>query len=110
MLEAHANVPNFSLRMTPLAALLILDQLPRVEDKIEALNRNYAILEAKLGECVQNIKHLNICKNINHLSEQALFPLSGSQRVSPMSATLGQAFSFNYWAGITRVSSHSKGF
>ena len=55
MLEAHANVPNFSLRMTPLAALLILDQLPRVEDKIEALNRNYAILEAKLGE------RMNIC-------------------------------------------------
>ena len=65
MLEAHANVPNFSLRMTPLAALLILDQLPRVEDKIEALNRNYAILEAKLGECVQNIKHLNICRTSN---------------------------------------------
>ena len=94
MLEAHASVPNFSLRkvyqyifvpigkymyiyictsrkvkvvhqqslqfclegkftetfrMTPLAALLILDQLPKVEAKIEALNRNYAILEAKLG-------------------------------------------------------------
>jgi len=50
MLEAHARVPNFSLRMTPLAALLILDQLPKVEAKIEALNRHYAILEAKLGE------------------------------------------------------------
>ena len=37
------------LRMTPLAALLILDQLPKVEAKIEALNRNYSILEAKLG-------------------------------------------------------------
>jgi len=49
MLEAHASVPNFSLRMTPLAALLILDQLPKVEAKIEALNRNYAVLEAKLG-------------------------------------------------------------
>ena len=87
MWEAHASVPNFSLRkvyncvsgkeynsptgkyifvsgkyiivalckftetlrMTPLAALLILDQLPKVEAKIEALNRNYAILEGKLG-------------------------------------------------------------
>ena len=38
-----------TLRMTPLAALLILDQLPKVEAKIEALNRNYAILEGKLG-------------------------------------------------------------
>ena len=40
------------LRMTPLAALLILDQLPKVEAKIEALNRNYAILEGKLGDCL----------------------------------------------------------
>ena len=36
MLEAHARVPNFSLRMIPLAALLLLDQLPKVEAKIEA--------------------------------------------------------------------------
>ena len=40
------------LRMTPLAALLILDQLPKVEAKIEALNRNYSILEGKLGDCL----------------------------------------------------------
>ena len=62
-MEAHANVPNFSLRMTPLAALLILDQLPRVEDKIEALNRNYAILEAKLGERMNICRTSNICLN-----------------------------------------------
>ena len=56
MLEAHARVPNFSLRMTPLAALLLLDQLPKVEAKIEALNRHYAILEAKLGGFRQGSK------------------------------------------------------
>ena len=48
--------------------------------------------------------------SIESFTEQALFPLSGSQLVSPTSATLGQAFSFNYSAGITRVSSLSKGF
>ena len=47
------------LRMTPLAALLILDQLPRVEPKIEALNRNYAILEGKLGVWLWKISHLD---------------------------------------------------
>ena len=57
MLEARARVPSFSLRMTPLAALLILDQLPKVEAKIEALNRHYAILEAKLGGFLQSFNY-----------------------------------------------------
>ena len=54
-----------TLRMTPLAALLILDQLPKVEAKIEALNRNYAILEGKLGQAghlVWNINRLDVSR------------------------------------------------
>ena len=89
--------------MTPLAALLILDQLPKVEAKIEALNRNYAILEGKLGlwsSCVEYQPSGWI---------QVNFPAFASHLVSPRSATLAPAFSFNSLGEITTAWSRSKG-
>ena len=37
-------------RMTPLAAVLIHEQLPRLEGKVAALNSHYGLLEARLGQ------------------------------------------------------------
>jgi len=55
LLDQHALRPNFSLRMTPLAAVLIHEQLPRLEGKVAALNSHYGLLEARLGglECLE---------------------------------------------------------
>lgn len=36
--------------MTPLAAVLIHEQLPRLEGKVAALNSHYGLLEARLGQ------------------------------------------------------------
>jgi len=49
LLAHHQLCPNFSLRMTNLAAVLVLDQLETVEDKIATFNRHYNILQTRLG-------------------------------------------------------------
>ena len=100
MLEAHARVPNFSLRMTPLAALLILDQLPKVEAKIEALNRHYAILEAKLGGFLQGS---------NYQNEQVSFPVFDSHNASLKNAMLDPVSNSNFLGSTTQAWSRLKG-
>ena len=100
MLEAHARVPNFSLRMTPLAALLILDQLPKVEAKIEALNRHYAILEAKLGGFLQGS---------NYQNEQVSFPVFDSHNASLKNAMLDPVSNSNFLGSTTQVWSRLNG-
>ena len=48
--------------MTPLAAVLILEQLPRLEGKVAALNSHYTTLEARLGQCLYFcLKSWNAC-------------------------------------------------
>ena len=49
LLAQHQLCPNFSLRMTNLAAVLVLDQLETVEDKIASFNLHYNILQTRLG-------------------------------------------------------------
>jgi len=50
LLSQHEVCPNFSLRMTNLAAVLILDQIPNLPNKIELFNKHYQILEFNLGK------------------------------------------------------------
>lgn len=45
----HSTCPNFSLRLTNMAAVLVLDQIPLLGDKIERFNQHYNILEERLG-------------------------------------------------------------
>jgi len=50
LLKQHEICQNFSLRMTNLAAILILDQIPGLCQKIESFNDHYRIFESKLGK------------------------------------------------------------
>jgi len=51
LLSEHEFCPNFSLRMTNLAAVLILDQIPNLPNKVNLFNKHYEILEHNLGKC-----------------------------------------------------------
>ena len=50
LLKQHEICQNFSLRMTNLAAILILDQIPGLCQKIESFNDHYRIFESRLGD------------------------------------------------------------
>ena len=52
MMEEHQHCPNFSLRMTNLTALLVVEQIPLLTEKIRLFNRHYDILAAKLGNYI----------------------------------------------------------
>jgi len=49
MMEEHEHCPNFSLRMTNLTALLVLEQIPLLAEKIRLFNTHYDILAERLG-------------------------------------------------------------
>lgn len=51
-------VPNYSLRMTALAAALILPQLDLLPERVEAMNRLYLELETLIGD----IPHVQVCR------------------------------------------------
>jgi len=50
LLSQHEVCPNFSLRMNNMAAILILDQIPNLPNKVEIFNKHYKILETQLGK------------------------------------------------------------
>ena len=49
MPEEHQHCPNYSLRLTNLAAVLVLGQIPLLQHKIQLFNTHYDILAQRLG-------------------------------------------------------------
>ena len=76
----YEGTPNFSMRMTSIAAILVLHQLRSIEQKIEKFNQHYWVLNDELHNFTATIHFynslLNKCKILTECEPdiQAYFP------------------------------------